>query len=83
MREKRSSAGPATSPRRAAEKNVYAVGENGSVKIKARDDLGLKRNPSKSHKHLKTGKVGHFKVKATAIDQCGNKTTRTFRYQVI
>jgi hypothetical protein len=65
-------------------KATYTRGSKGSITIKATDALSpLTRNPSKRHRKISTARLGRHTLGFTAVDSCGNKATRTFRYRVV
>jgi len=63
-------------------KRLYRRGERATVRVRATDESGLRRNPSTQARRLSTSKVGRARVRATAVDNCGRSTTRTFNYRV-
>jgi hypothetical protein len=63
-------------------RSLYRRGEKATVRIRASDESGLRRNPSKLARRLSTKEVGKARIRATAVDNCGRRRTRTFTYRV-
>lgn len=73
---------PKLSIRSNQHKTLYRRGENATVRVRASDESGLQRNPSKRAKRLSTSKLGKASFSATAVDTCGRSTKKTFNYRV-
>jgi len=73
---------PKLSIRSNQNKTLYRRGENATVRVRASDESGLQGNPSKPAKQLSTSKLGKASFSATAVDNCGRRTKKTFNYRV-
>jgi hypothetical protein len=65
-------------------KTTYARGEVASISVAASDPgSGLRTDPSGAGELLPTSVPGTFTVNRTAVDRCGNSTTRSFTFTVV
>jgi Tol biopolymer transport system component len=65
-------------------RTVFRRGQKVTTTTVAKDaGSGLAVNPSRRHVRRSTARVGTHTVRATAVDLCGNRRTRSIRYRVV
>jgi CSLREA domain-containing protein len=63
--------------------STYAQNAAASITVSASDALSpLTQNPSAANEPLATATSGTFTITKTAVDQCGNSATASFKYTV-
>lgn len=63
-------------------KRLYRRGAGASVRIRASDANGLRRDPSATRRRIGTRRAGRKVLRIVAVDNCGNRRVVTFAYSV-